>query len=263
MRPVLFTLAGYDVLAGPVFAGIAALAAFFYMRRRRSYAQLDEDELWNLMAFLTLGTFAGGVLLYIALFGGGPANNLAYMLTYKTIRGGTFYGNFWGCIAAAMLYAKIRKKSLPAIADLVAAASMLGLFFMRWGCMQHGCCFGTYCDLPWSITFDIPNYGVRNTLMGVALHPTQVYSAIASLLIFLFIHVRVFPRIRQKKLPAGAAFALTVILYSLFRFFSEFLRGSDYGIFQPFGLTTSQLLAMASILIALNLYGRWMPRKTP
>ncbi len=76
MRPVLFSVGGYSVLAGPVFAGLAALLAYYYIRLHREHARLSWEELWTLMAYLTAGTFLGGVAVYMGLFGGGPARNL-------------------------------------------------------------------------------------------------------------------------------------------------------------------------------------------
>lgn len=251
MRPILFTIGRYDVFAGPVFAGLSAILAFFYIRHYRSHANLSWAEMWTLMLFLTVGNFMGSVLLYLSLFGGGLAKNLEYVVRYRAIQGGTFYGNFWGCFAAMALFAFWHRKKLPALADLLGVSSMLGLFLMRWGCLQHGCCFGTYTKVAWALRFPYPYYGIRNTLVGLPIHPTQIYSGVGALLIFLAVHFWVFRRVLKKELPAGAAFVASTLLYGIFRFFLEFVRGSDRGIFQPFGMTTSQVLALASIAGAL------------
>jgi len=256
MRPILLSLGPYSVLAGPVFAGLSALLAFFYYRANRNHAKLTNDELWTLMAYLTVGTFLGAVFLYVTLYGGGPIRNINYMARFRAIQGGTYYGNYWGCFAASMIFAYRQKKSLPLLADLLGCAAVLGLFLFRWGCLQHGCCHGTITDLPWGITFKIPFYGIRSTLLGLPVHPVQIYSSAASLVIFLYAHFSLIKK-RNSAVRPGDAFVATTVLYGIFRFLVEFVRGSDYGMLQPLGLTTSQLLAAASIAAALALRKHW------
>ncbi|MFH2203216.1 MAG: prolipoprotein diacylglyceryl transferase family protein [Elusimicrobiota bacterium] len=257
MRPILFSCGKFSVLAGPAFAALSAVFAFFYIRRYREHAELSVEELWTLMAYLTAGTFIGSIALYLLLFGGGPGKNIEFMLRYHAIQGGTYFGNILGCFLAAALFARRSGKSLPAIADLLGGASLLALFLMRWGCLQHGCCFGKITDSALAMTFHIPNFGLRNTLIGLPLHPTQLYSSAGALLMFAAVHFGVFRRVLKRELPAGSAFVAATVLYGIFRFLLEFLRGSDAGMLRPFGLTTSQVLAAASVGAALYLRRAW------
>lgn len=263
MRPILLSLGPYHILAGPVFAGLAAILAFLYIRKQKSYASLNEDNLWVLMAYLTVGTFAGAVLLYVVLYGGGPVRNIGYVLRFRAIQGGTFFGNYWACFLAMALFARKYGKELPRLADLLGCSAMLGLFLFRFGCLQHGCCFGRPTDLPWAMTFHIPYFGLRNTLVGIPIHPAQIYSGLGALAIFLGAHFGVLKRDIWKDAAPGDAFVASTTAYGVFRFAIEFVRGSDYGMLQPFGLTTSQLLAVASIAFAFYLRHRWNRAPAP
>ena len=48
----------------------------------------------------------------------------------------------------------------------------------RFGCLSEGCCYGRPCSLPWAI------YSGR---LAAMVHPTQVYSMAAELLVFIFL----------------------------------------------------------------------------
>ncbi len=259
VRPVLLAFGGFQIMAAPVFAGFAAIAAAVYFHRNRRHAGLTPERYWDLMLPLALGTIAGGVLLYIALYGGGPAANLEWMLRRHRINGGTFYGNLFGATVAALAYARARKLPFLPLADLIGGAAPLGLTIMRLGCYQHGCCYGKPTDLPWAVTFSDPRGAVWSAYLDVPLHPTQLYETLTGALIFLAVHYGVLRRVDAGALPPGAAFAAFLGLYGTTRFLLEFLRASDPGLLHPFGLTTAQVFSLALMAAAAHFFTRKDP----
>lgn len=257
MRPILFSLGSLDFFAAPVFAGLSALTAFWYLRRSRVEARLTDEDFWHVVLALCVGTIAGGVLAHAFFYGGGIADNAAHFLSTGRIRGGAFFGNLWGAAAGAALAARLRRLDFKPIADLLGAASVLALTVMRWGCLQHGCCYGKPTDLAWAIVFDHPRAALRRSLHGIPLHPSQIYESLGCLAIFVFLHFAVFPLVRRGRLAAGSVFAASLALYGAWRFCVDFLRGGDQGLLRPFGMGTSQLFAAASIAAACILYRRW------
>ena len=53
--------------------------------------------------------------------------------------------------------------------DAFAPGIAIGHAIGRIGCFAAGCCWGTECDLPWSVTFHNPD---ANALTGVLFRST-------------------------------------------------------------------------------------------
>lgn len=245
MHPVLFSTAGADFMTSPFFTGLAAVLLFIYISRRRAELGMGEEELWRLMLALVLGVFLGAWLLRFFLFGKGPAGNWAELLSGR-VRGGVFYGGFWGGVLAAWLHARRERRPFAPLADALSAAVWLALAVQRLGCLAAGCCYGRPTDLPWGIVFAHPRSRVPAAWRGLALHPTQLLELAGALAIFLVLRCAVLPRIRRGELRAGTGFALSVALYGALRFGCDFLRGGPPGLWTPGGLTTTQAISAAA-----------------
>lgn len=264
MRPILFSIGPYDVWVSPIFAGLSAILAFLYFRRHRRTAGLNIEQFWNLMLAVAVGTIVGAVLFYFFLFGGGPEGNLRYIARTHQLRGGAFIGACWGAFAAIRLYGRRIKKPIAKLADLLGGAAPLALALMRIGCLMQGCCHGLptpYPFFPFAVTFLHPRAAVRDSLLGIPLYPTQVYASLTALAIFLIAHFGVFDWVKRGKLPAGSVFLSSTVLYFTTRFFMEFIRGKDPGIFRPWGMTTNQFFAVVSILGAIALFRSWRKKR--
>ena len=254
MRPILFSCLGCDVRSAPFFAGLGALSAYLYFRLRRRSLGLSLEDFWNLMLALMLGVFLGGVALYAALYGPGPARNLGRVLSGNGVAGGSFFGVFWGAAAAAFLFCRRRRLAFAPVADALGAAAALGLVFMRIGCLLNGCCHGRPTRLFFGVVFLDARSRVPRSLLGVPLHPSQVYEAVGASLIFLLLRRTALPRGRG---PApGTAFLLFVALYASLRFATDFVRGSDPGLIRLGGLSTAQLMALLSLVAAVAVWAR-------
>ena len=258
MRPVLFSIGGIDFFSAPIFAGLSALAAFYYFLRRRP-SSLNDDDFWTLMMALALGVIGGGVLFYVLAFGNGPAANLRMILLKRRIPGGSFFGSFWGAALLAYLYCRARKLDWRPVADLLGITGPLALIIMRMGCLLHGCCHGRPTDLPWAIVFTDPRCRVRSSWRGLPLHPSQLYEALGALALFLFLHFVAAKRVEEGKAPPGSVFLLSLGLYAALRFFLEFARGSDPGVFSLAGLGTAQIFSLATLAAVFPL-SRWNAR---
>ena len=253
MRPILFSVAGFDVFAAPVFAGLAGLAAFFCFRSFARRMKLSPEVFWDLVCVMALGVIVGAYLFYAALYNGGLSNNLSFLVTSKRIPGGSFWGSFWTAFAGAYIYCRVKKIEFKGVADALGLSAMLGLAVMRLGCLQHGCCYGVPTALSWGIKYTDPHCAVSRALLGKPLHPTQLYECFGSLAIFFAVY---FIFLRKDRLRPGGAFALTAVSYSLLRFAVDFLRGSDPGIFLALHLTTAQFISLASAAGSLLWYRR-------
>jgi phosphatidylglycerol:prolipoprotein diacylglycerol transferase len=117
--------------------------------------------------------------------------------------------------------------------DLFALALPAGEVVGRIGCYFNGCCFGKECDLPWAIEQH-----------GAFRHPTQIYSAVSALLLFLCM-LWLRPRLRNE----GDLFKAYLIGFGASRFVIEYFRYQDHLLW---GLSAMQwvcidLVAFASV----------------
>ncbi len=264
MRPVFFSIGPYDVWVAPVFAGFSAVIAYAYFRGHRRYAELSDEQFWNLMLALAIGTLAGAVLYYFFLFRGGAEDNLNFMLRRHRFRAGAFFGAYLGAFCAIWAYARRTRGSLPKLADILGGATPLALSVLRVGCLLQGCCHGVqtaYPYFPFQIIFLHPRAAVRNSLRGVPLYPVQIYASLGAVAIFLIVHFGVFARVKKGKLPQGSVFLSSTIAYFTMRFFLDFIRDTDKGLLHPFGLTTNQFFAILIIAAAIALFRTWRKKE--
>ncbi len=244
MRPILFSAFGWQVASAPVFAGLAALASYFYFELRSPELGLSNDDFWGVIASLAAGVFAGALGFYALVYGGGLERNLSYLLRNRTVAGGSFLGTYLGAALCSWLYCRARGLRYARVGDALGAAAPLGLSIMRIGCLLNGCCYGKPTTLPWGIVF---HRGVPPRLRGIPLHPTQVYEMLGSLAIFFVVDRLVRPRIASGRLRPGDGLAASIALYALLRFLNDFVRAGDPGIAAVFGLTVAQWMAVAAI----------------
>src|SRR5947208_8682862 len=164
---------------------------------------------------------------------------------------GVFYGGFVLATAAGLLYVRRYRLPLGKVADLVAPPLALGQAVGRIGCLMAGCCYGRSCDLPWAITFSDPSaFQLTGVPLGVPLHPTQVYHALADLLI-LAVTLWLLKRRRFE----GPVFWAYVLLYAILRFVVVIFRGdAARGVFFGGRVSMSHLIAGPAPLLGLVLF---------
>jgi phosphatidylglycerol:prolipoprotein diacylglycerol transferase len=149
----------------------------------------------------------------------------------------------------AWWYCRRRKLPFLAAADMAAPAFALGYVFGRIGCLLNGCCYGRACDVPWAMQF--PLEGAPGVFTAPS-HPTQIYSALASLAIFGILDRRL-----RGPHAEGEVFITYGLLYALYRFINEwFRRGATANVVFA-GLTEGQIAAALAVpVLAVWLYRR-------
>ncbi|MEI7529656.1 MAG: prolipoprotein diacylglyceryl transferase family protein [Elusimicrobiota bacterium] len=251
MMHILFSWGGFEVHTAPAMAGVSVLIAFLYFRTRSAAAGLSEEDLWTLLSAMALGVMGGAVLFYAVAYSGGAVESLKTLFVRRQVPGGSFWGSFWVTMLLAWAYCRARKLAGPPVYDLIALSAMLALAVMRLGCLANGCCYGMPTGLPWGVTFTDPRCSVPSALLGVALHPVQLYEAAGCLSVFLAGH---FVLLRRARLPHGGVFVFCVVCYSALRFALDFVRAGGAGLFDGLGLTTAQFIAIFSAAGSLIWY---------
>lgn len=106
--------------------------------------------------------------------------------------------------------------------------------FGRIGCFLGGCCYG----IESSFGFTVHNNILNPSINDVQRFPVQLLEAALNLILY-FILFYLFKNNKFK----GKLIAVYLILYSIIRFFDEFLRADEYRGFL-FGLSTSQIISI-------------------
>lgn len=252
MHPIILQLGSFKLPAYGLMVALGYLAAVFYLFRKSPARGFKKEDVADLVFYSALSGLLGAKLFYAVTywdqFGPDFLSRAGYVL--RTFQYGfVFYGGL--VFGAAAFFIAARRRGLPALgtADLFAPALALGHAFGRIGCFLAGCCHGgpTACAL--SVTFTDPGAEVSPLLLGVPLHPAQLYEAAGNLAIFFALNAAL-PRSLSGKLKPGTLAALYAALYAALRFGVEFLRGDDRGALR-LGLSPAQLISASVFLAAL------------
>jgi phosphatidylglycerol:prolipoprotein diacylglycerol transferase len=225
---------------------IAFLVATYIAVHRAKKEGIPAQIIFDLGILLLLSAVIGARIFHILQHRQSYSSLTEIMAIWRGgLSGLTFYGGFILALIAGIIYLRWRKLSVAAVTDILAPPMILGTGIGRIGCFLAGCCFGKPTSLPWGITF--PENSLATLELGQIekLHPTQLYSFISLLGIFIILLI-LEKHIKTK----GLLFILSVLMYSIHRFFIDFLRyytQDEYtGIF-----TTSQFMSIIAAVAAV------------
>lgn len=265
MFPILFQIGDFQVATYGLFVAAGYLAGILWLSRSYQRMGLTEPQFWGLVYALFFGAIFGGKLLY-------------WMLGWREILSGelrlvrdfrfgfVFYGGLVGTLVAGRIMSRRYRFDFLKVTDYFLTALPMGHAIGRLGCFSVGCCAGRPTQLPWGVRFTDPASLVPSYLLGVPLHPSQLYSVFANIAVFAAAYA-ILKRVQKGRLPAGSAAGAYIALYSFARFFIEFSRGDDRGGF-VLGMSVSQWVALAGIAAAalmlkrLGAFGAARTRRT-
>ena len=247
-----FTVHGYGLMIGLGF--MAAVLVGSALAKKRD---LSDQDYTNMAILVLVIGFAGGKLLHM-------------IVEFKTLltdpmsvigsSGFVVYGGIITGIATIVVYCRVKKLPLMPYMDLFATSVPLNQALGRVGCLLAGCCYGKETTSRCSLVF--PENSMAPS--GVHLIPTQPIMAIGNFLIFVILtvlYIRTLPGKNEsgRRYIPGLATALYLMMYSIGRFFVEFLRDDERGAVGV--LSTSQFIALftfagGAVILALVLRKR-------
>lgn len=247
MHPILFKIGSFEMASYGLMTAIGYGVASWYLYRRLAKINLDKETFWNLIFIIFMGALIGGKLLFIIVSWPQLGATLAEKITtiLHDIRYGfVFFGGLIVAVAATVYYMK--KKGLPILqtSDFIIVGLPLGHAFGRIGCFLAGCCHGRPTDMPWGVAFTDTHSLVAPELLGVHVHPTQLYESLCNFLLFFLLH-----KLYNRPHKNGTILLAYVTCYSLVRFTLEFFRGDFRGAY-VLGMSPSQLIALSAALLA-------------
>lgn len=231
MHPIAFSVGSLDIYWYGILMASTFVSAYFIVRYFSKLHGFDEktiDDLFFLGAFSGLvGSRIGAVVPYWRYF-------LANPLEIFSRGGMASHGAIIAIMLTGWLFVRKHKLNYWQLADLAAPILPVGHVLIRLGNFLSGELYGPPSNLPWAVKFPATE---------VAVHPSQLYEVITSLIILPF----AWKWSKEPKYP-GYAFLRTMFAHSVVRFFLDFIRQHSE-LYGPFVL--SQILALAICLLTL------------
>lgn len=243
LKAEIFTLGPYNVfgmLLGPFALRWYALAYIFGLLLGWRYMVLliRNEKLWggkprpatepqldDFLFWATLGVILGGRLGYIFFYKPDMIwKNPGEMLAIW--HGGmSFHGGLIGVALALWWFSRRHKTPLFSLADLVACAAPIGLFFGRLANFVNAELYGRATSVPWAVMFPQPGpFG--EIAYTTPRHPSQLYEAALEGVVLFFI-LRYFTHKRGVLQKPGLATGIFLAGYGTFRLLVEFVREPD------------------------------------
>ncbi len=229
-----FTMNSYGVMMALAFAS-AGVVAYWQFKKRG----VKPDFIYPLLIAAIIGGLLGAKIHYLIIH---PEQFPENLLSGEGL---VWFGGLFGAMAAVVIVTVLSKQRLAAIMDSGAIAVAMGYAFGRMGCFLRGCCHGTPTDLPWGMSFP---QGIPPTPEGVRVHPTQIYSSLASLVIFALLVWVIGPRFKRE----GPLMFAYLVLAGVERFLVEFIRAN-----QPMVWKLTQQQWIAIVMVVIGIAGAW------
>ena len=245
MHPILIDFGPLRLPTYGVLLVSALITALYWIVRQGRREGLDSGRLLDFSTWLIVVGMVGAKALMVLTdwryFWRYPGE----LLSWATLRaGGVFYGALIAAALFGLWYTRVHRLPAGKVFDVYAPAIALGLGIGRLGCFAAGCDYGKPTTSFLGVVFTDPfSREVAGTPLGIPLHPTQIYEALATFLIFGILVWRY-----RRKSYDGQIFWLYLVLYAVARFFIEFLRGDeDRGFVFDHLLSTSQFIALLAL----------------
>jgi len=176
----------------------------------------DIKEFDNLITYIIVSMLLGGRIGYVLFY------NLGYYLSnpfdvLKIWEGGmSFHGALIGIIIGTNWFSI--KKNIPTffLLDIVSYVAPIGIFFGRVANFINSELVGKTTNVFWGVIFPNVDNNPR--------HPSQLYEAFfEGIVLFIIMNLILF----RKNYKTGTCSYIFLIIYGIFRIFSEFFREPD------------------------------------
>ena len=256
INPILFSIGPFGVryygivyFVGFIIGYIVLRLAIKHKRLRWTENQLDSYYLWLIIGSIVMARLFDVFIYNLPQY----INNLSD--AFKIWNGGlSIQGGLLGAIIVTLIFCKKYNTHFYDVADVTVIPTAFTLFLGKLANYTNSELYGTITNTqatPWCVVFQKVDMYCR--------HPTQIYEALAILLMFgilLIYYVYYLKNTKnndskeinenKKSHWRGTTFWLFMLLYGLLRFFITFLRDEPrYG-----GLNVGQWLSIIMIIIA-------------
>lgn len=248
MFPKIIEIGDFFLPTYGLLVALGFLTGLWVAGRLAQRKGMNPQTITDLGIYLALAGLLGAKLMMVLYDLPYFLKNPGELFSLSTLQaGGVFHGGLILALVVAVFYVRRKKLSFLPVGDVFAPGVAIGHGIGRLGCFAAGCCWGAQCDLPWAVTFTNPDaHKMVGVPLGIPLHPSQLYEAIAEGLIFAFLWRRSHQAHAQ-----GEILGWYLILYPLARFLIEFVRNHEQA--APFSLPLSLAQWIALVLITVGI----------
>ena len=215
--PVAISLLSLDIRWYSLAYIFGILIGWFYISKfliNDTYLKKNFDDL---ISYIIIGIIVGGRLGYVIFYNFSYYSKNFFEIFYIWEGGMSFHGGLGGVIIVTYIFCKRRKINPFFFLDCISVAAPIGIFFGRIANFINSELYGKVTYVPWGVIFEKVDYVPR--------HPSQLYEAfLEGILLFIILNVLIKFNFLNKR---GVLSSLFLILYSIFRFLSEFFREPD------------------------------------
>ena len=248
MKPILYTLGTLPIRSYGVAMALAFVVGILIARRRARALGYDPDIIIDLAFFVIIASIAGARAAYVFVHWDLFSGNLSQI--FRIWDGGLAqYGGVTLGSITGLVYFTRRGINPWKGADIATPSLAMGIAIGRIGCYFNGCCHGKACDLPWGVVFP-PGSHAQYVFPNTAVHPTQLYAALAALVFFVTTLV-----VDRRKPFDGFVFWLFVLLLAVYRLAIDRMRYYETASYivrtELLSLTGNQIMGIVLIVLSL------------
>ena len=243
INPNIISSGGFVISWHGFFTAVGILAVILWARWQARRHGIDDDTVYGTAIWAILGGIVGARLVHVIDFWDFYSQDPVAVLRVWT--GGIgLIGGIVGATLAGSIYAWRNRLPLGRMVDLVAPGILIGQFVGRFGDIINGEHLATLTNRPWAFQYtnpESPAFGQN------PMHPAIAYEMGLDVVIF-FATYWLIDRLR----PDGMVFFAYLALYSLGRFFIQFLRRDAvwFGGLQEAHVLTLALLFVSVVVLA-------------
>lgn len=247
---------GYPIAYYGIFIAIGMIAGYCMVVWTAKRTGQDKELYMDFAVYAILTAIVGARLYYVIFRWDYYKNDLLQIFNVRS-GGLAIYGGLIGGVLTAVIYAKVKKISLPLLLDTACVGLVTGQIIGRWGNFVNREAFGGYTDGLFAMQLKVGEVSssyitenlwehlvtVGNT-QYIQVHPTFLYESLWNLVVLLVLIV-----MTKKKKFHGEIFALYLAGYGLGRFWIESLRTDQLKLMGT-NLPVSQLLSAVLAITA-------------
>ena len=247
--PILFDLGFFSLRWYSLAYIIGIIFGWWYGKKMiiQKFYPIDTEinkKFDDLITYIIFAIIIGGRVGYVIFY------NLEFYFynpidIIKIWEGGmSFHGALIGIIIVTYIFSIKKNLKTFFLLDVIACVAPVGIFFGRVANFINGELVGKVSNVPWSVIFPLVDMFPR--------HPSQIYEAVLEgLILFIILNTIIL----KKKYISGTCSYLFLILYGLFRIFSEIFREPDpqIGYFLGF-ISLGMILSFFMIFFGLIIY---------